>query len=247
MIDYLYDGTFEGLLTCIYHHYYGEKASGIFKSSEYQSNMLGGCIEVVTDAEKAKKVYDAIEQKISKRDLRRVYKAYLSSDESKESKILRYVVLGFKVGGKVSMMHGSDIVADIQAIEKKIDTEAERMRQFVRFSVLEGGVMYACIEPDNDILELIADHFCDRFKNEPFIIRDKKREKALAAFEREWYITPFDPAAIPQMSDDEKEYRRLWKNYFDNIAIKERKNLRCQSHFIPQRYRKYLTEMNTLL
>ena len=31
MIDYLYDGTFEGLLTCIYENYYTEKASGIFQ------------------------------------------------------------------------------------------------------------------------------------------------------------------------------------------------------------------------
>ena len=29
MTDYLYDGTFEGILTCIYHHYYTDKATGI--------------------------------------------------------------------------------------------------------------------------------------------------------------------------------------------------------------------------
>ena len=45
MIDYLYDGTFEGLLTCIYENYYTEKASGIFREEAYQSNLLGGCIE----------------------------------------------------------------------------------------------------------------------------------------------------------------------------------------------------------
>ena len=44
MIDYLYDGTFEGLLTCIYENYYTEKASGIFREEAYQSNLLGGCM-----------------------------------------------------------------------------------------------------------------------------------------------------------------------------------------------------------
>ena len=29
MQDYLYDGTFEGFLTCVYHHYYTEPAAGI--------------------------------------------------------------------------------------------------------------------------------------------------------------------------------------------------------------------------
>ena len=57
MIDYLYDGTFEGILTCVYHHYYTEKASGIYRSDTYQSTLLGGCMEVETDPVKATTVY----------------------------------------------------------------------------------------------------------------------------------------------------------------------------------------------
>ncbi len=64
MIDYLYDGTFEGILTCVYHHYYTEKASGIYRSDTYQSTLLGGCMEVETDPVKATTVYEAIEKKI---------------------------------------------------------------------------------------------------------------------------------------------------------------------------------------
>ena len=37
MQDYLYDGTFEGFLTCVYHHYYTEPAAGICLKEEYQS------------------------------------------------------------------------------------------------------------------------------------------------------------------------------------------------------------------
>ena len=54
MMDYLYDGTFEGILTCIYHHYYTEKASGIFPAESYQSCMLGGYMYVETDEEKSR-------------------------------------------------------------------------------------------------------------------------------------------------------------------------------------------------
>ena len=120
------------------------------------------------------------------------------------------------------------------------------MMQFVRFSVMERGVMYSEIAPDNDVLELVADHFSERFRNDPFIIHDTGRKKAVVAFEGKWYTTPFDGKDIPDESEDEKMYRRLWKHYFDNIAIKERTNRKCQSRFIPQRYRKNLTEMNTV-
>ena len=37
MIDYLYDGTFEGILTCVYHHYYTEKASNRHIQERYVS------------------------------------------------------------------------------------------------------------------------------------------------------------------------------------------------------------------
>ena len=39
MQDYLYDGTFEGFLTCVYHHYYTEQAAGICLKEEYQSSL----------------------------------------------------------------------------------------------------------------------------------------------------------------------------------------------------------------
>lgn len=68
MLDYLYDGTFEGLLTCIYHHYYTDRASDICRRSCYQPNLLGGYLEVETDELKAVTVYEAIERKISTYD-----------------------------------------------------------------------------------------------------------------------------------------------------------------------------------
>lgn len=242
-MDYIYDGTFEGLLTCIYHHYYTEKATGISVQEEYQPSFLNTSMEVETDITKADIVYEAIGRKISSYDLRRIYKAFLSNDGEKEMKILRYVVMGFKKGYAISMLHGDQVVFDIQTLEKKVGREKERMLQFVRFSVMKGGVLYAKIEPDHDVLELTAHHFCDRYKNEPFIIHDVKRSKALVAFSGEWYITSFETGDIPELSADEKEYRRLWKTYFDNIAIKERTNYKCQRNFMPLKYRKNLTEM----
>ena len=72
MIDYLYDGTFEGLLTCVYHHYYTEKAAGIYPREDYQPSLLNGFMEVETEEDKADRVYNAIGSKISSYALRLV-------------------------------------------------------------------------------------------------------------------------------------------------------------------------------
>jgi probable DNA metabolism protein len=94
MVDYLYDGTFEGFLTCIHAHYYEEKASGIYRRENYQANMLSGSRFIETDEEKAVRVYEAIERKISKEDLRRIYRVFLSSNKAKENILLRTFCLG---------------------------------------------------------------------------------------------------------------------------------------------------------
>lgn len=244
-MDYIYDGTFEGLLTCVYHHYYTEKVTGISTIEEYQHGFLNRSMDIETDEIKADIVYGAIERKISSYDLRRIYRAFLSNDPEKEMKIIKYVIMGFKKGAAISMFHGDPIVFDVQSLEKKVSREKERMLQFVRFSVMKNNVLYAKIEPDHDVLELTVNHFCDRYRNDPFIIHDVKRRKALVAFQGEWYITHFEERDIPELSADEKEYSRLWKTYFDNISIKERKNRKCQRNFMPIKYRKYLTEINT--
>jgi len=243
MTDYLYDGTFEGFLSCIYAHYYEEKAGGIFVKEQYQSNILTSSREIETDHTKAAKVFDAIENKISGHDLRRVYKAFLSSAPEKENKLLEYILLGFRIGPKLRLLHSNSIVFEVQQIEKKVSFEVHKLCGLVRFTVLNGGVLYAPIEPDHDVCELLANHFCDRFKNDPFIIHDKKRSKALIAGGGNFYISDFSPESLPDLAGDEKKYRQLWKTFFDTIAIKERTNPRCQKNFMPVRYWKNLTEM----
>jgi probable DNA metabolism protein len=102
------------------------------------------------------------------------------------------------------------------------------------------------VEPDHDVLELMADHFADRFKNENLIIFDKRRHKAIFCAGGKWYIFAFSPDEIPGFEQEEKRYQILWKAYFEHIAIKERINPRCQKRCMPVRYWKNLTEIGIM-
>lgn len=76
----------------------------------------------------------------------------------------------------------------------------------------------------------------------PFIINDKKRGMCLVYNGRECIIYPTDTAPKINLSENEKEYRRLWKQFYDTVEIKERHNERCRMTLMPKRYWKYLTE-----
>ncbi|MDR2295953.1 MAG: TIGR03915 family putative DNA repair protein [Clostridiales Family XIII bacterium] len=250
-MDYLYDGSFEGFLCCVFLHYYREKAEGIFPAARYQGDLLRAHSLVETDDAQAARVYAAIESKISAHDMKRIYTVFRSSVPDKEAALLRYIRLGFREGSRIRLLFGNPVVFAVQRAEQKVVKEIHRMCGLVRFSELrpgagtaEGSILYAPMTPDHDIAEFLAPHFCDRFKEEPFIIHDKRREKALVSAAGTWYITDFHDADACAETGAERRYRKLWREYFDAIAIRERSNPACQRRFMPARYWSNLTEID---
>jgi probable DNA metabolism protein len=269
-MNYIYDGTFEGFLTCVYAHYHSEKADGISPASLpgrlnnggiCQENLLTRTLTIETDEIEAGTVYDAIETKISRWDIQRVYRVFKTNEDEKEMKLLRYIRFGFKRGPLVRLLHSHPIVLDVEKAEKRIGNEVHRLCGLLRFeSVVPSSglpaenradnapadILYSRIDPDNDVLEFLAPHFSDRFKSNPFIIHDEKRNKALVSYGRKWHITDFTDTdkALFDRSAAEDVYRELWRQYFDTIAIKERTNPKCQRAFMPVRYWKNLPETN---
>lgn len=247
-MDYLYDGSFEGFLTCVYAHYYQEKAAGIYLASQYQLGLLHQAMQLKTEEEQAEKVAKAIREKIGDHAWKRVYCVFLSGEEGKEMVALRYIRLGFQMGSAVALMHGNAIVYAAQQIEQRVRFEVHRLSGLLRFSVLafnEREILYAPLTPDHDVIELLAPHFTDRYKNDPFIIHDTTRGKALFSQPGGWYIAALSSEELPDPTAEEAQYRALWKRYFDTIAIKERVNPRCQKNFMPVRYWNNLTEMKS--
>ena len=242
MIDYLYDETFDGLLTCIYHHYYQEKASGIYSKNTYQPSLLTSSQEVISEEILAKKVSEAILKKETYATLYCIYCVFLSCHPEKENLILAYLKRAFKEGASINSHHGDPLVHEMQKWQRKVSHEAHRFTGLLRFSSLD-GVLYGALEPDHDILPILANHFIDRYKHEKLIIHDKKRQKALIAQNGQWYMSDVTDQWKNIQSQDHV-YQSLWMLYFDSIAIEERTNLRLQMQFVPKKYRKNILEFD---
>lgn len=247
MIIYIYDGSFEGLLTVIYEVYYNKnKPENIFKKREYIHNFLHKLIEVSTSEDKWKKVYEAIRVKISEQVLRNIYLLHLSELENIERLIIEYIKLAFKVGRDIDLHMYDARVFQVHKVVKKIEYEKHRMMGFVRFDPIGENVFYSKIEPDYNILELIMPHFSQRFKEENFIIHDVRR-KLGGIYSKEngkWRIHTLHLEDIPQINNNEL-YNKLWKEYFSSVSIKERKNPRLQRRMMPKRYWKHMSEFNS--
>lgn len=240
-MDYLYDGTFEGLLTCIYWNYYEEKTTGIYIEKEYQQSIVYQNKKIVTDKEKAKKVFNAIEEKITEEALNYVYYSFLSDYKEKENIILEFLRHGFSTGINTLKYYSHEKVFPIYKLYNKVGMERHRLLGLLRFADMK-GILYAKYCPDHNISVIIADHFADRLKNEKFIIHDVKRNIAVVSYNGKWQITDFYLENELEYSKEEVEFQKLWRGYFNQIAIKDRENINLQFNFVPARYRKNLVE-----
>lgn len=242
---YLYDGSFEGLLTIVFNSYIEkELPMSIFSQENYISNLLDTTKHIKTDFEKSQRIFNGIVKNISYYSLLYAYNAFLSNETNKEIYILQYLVNGFIVGPRINTMLSIDFVNKVHFLHRKVFGEAHRLKGLLRFQEVNNNLFYASIHPDNNVIENLGQHFIRRLPTQNFIIHDKNRNLIFLYNTKEYSIMSAENFNIPNITEKEKEYQKLWKTFFDTIAIKERKNSRLQMQFMPKKYWQDLVEKN---
>lgn len=241
---YIYDGTFEGILTIVY-KVFSEKIIpfDIMKEGIYKTNLFGSYEYVETNYDMSSRVMKSIPSKISDLAFYYVYNAFLCNKKDKEMNILLFLVNGYKYGYKITGLRNLDCVLVVEKYSKMVRREVHRLKGFVRFRTIN-NVLYSEISPEHDVLELLVSHFKARLKNEYWVIEDVKRKKAVFYNTKEYKIIETNNMDFKNLKTDNDEfnYECLWKKFIKSVTIKERKNLRCQMNFMPKRYWKYMLE-----
>ncbi|MGB3180906.1 MAG: TIGR03915 family putative DNA repair protein [Cyclobacteriaceae bacterium] len=253
MIAYLYDGTFDGLLTVIFEAY-ERKAfpDKIMRAGQAQPLLFGEPIEVITDEAKSNRVWKGLISKTSKKTARKLYRAFLSEQPGVELVVFRLASRIFdKLDTDFTDYRQPDIL-ELRKLDKMIGREVHRMHAFVRFRKSADGLFFALIEPDFDVVPLIGSHFKKRYADQPWLILDIRRNYGIhydlkdmnevriqekTRGMRELYHQT--PEGIEEHDDG---YQELWRTYFNSVNIPERKNLKLHLQHVPVRYWKYLPE-----
>ncbi len=240
---YIYDGTWNCFLTSIHHCYYDrQEVANIESSLSYQPNLIDEYINITSDTVKAKAVERAIYGKISPESLDNIRCCFFSELPGRELAILKYIRLGFKIGGKIDLMLGDQTVLNVLQPARKVRFECHRLLGMLRFELLENNIFYARMQPDHNIITFISPHFRERLADQNWIIHDTQRNLASLYNTKRLLLSYMDLSRIPNLHADELKFQSLWKNYYKHIAIKSRINPTLQKHFLPKRYWKNLTE-----
>ena len=243
MLVYVYDSSFEGLLTAIYDAFYNkQKPDGLADSKYLQVNLLDEYVYINTDYEKSNKVYNSIRKKISSQALRLVYNIFLSETQEAGTIIFEYLKLGWKLGRDVDLHLADDRVLKVHKLSRKVECENHNMMGFLRFRLIEDNIYYAPIRPDNNIAALLAPHFADRMSDQRWIIHDVRRGLAAIYNLSKWVLAEVDSKDLEGLEEKDTEYQELWKEFFKTIAIPGRINPKLQKRLMPVRYWRYLPE-----
>jgi len=244
---YLFDGTFEGLLTCVFTSFEQKQIpADILNNNKFiQQSLVDDFIYIQTDFDKSERVFAGIKKK-SKRLLFKLYTAFMAdSVPNKDLLIFNYICMLFKYGTKVEHMLQDQNVIGVDKLEYKVSWQTGKLMGFLRFEELDKNILYAKINPTDNILEKLAAHFADRFTNQNFIIFDEIRNLYAVYNTREWMITDITPSELPKRSENEELYQQMWRHFLDTITIRERENLKLQRQLMPKKYWKNMAEMKT--
>ncbi|MGI6048128.1 MAG: TIGR03915 family putative DNA repair protein [Petrimonas sp.] len=254
MILFLYDKTFDGLLSCIFFAYEQKKFPDLILSDSDQKPLfIDEQHYVNTEKEKSLRVWKVLKKKLSKFAQNMMLYVWLSELPEVEMLLFRYICKNIDHPKGIEMNFGDDDVLRIKDIAQKVGTDARKLIQFVRFQETADGIYFAPISPRYNVLSLIIPHFKSRYAKQPWIIYDTNRNIGMYYDTNSVTEVSFSQKDLSELklgrlsdeklSDEEALLQKMWKEYFKSITIKERINLKLQQQHMPQRYWKYLTEM----
>ncbi|MGN0335324.1 MAG: TIGR03915 family putative DNA repair protein [Lachnospiraceae bacterium] len=251
MTIFLCGNSLDGILTAVYDAWDSRLGHGNVRleiRDNAELKLFCDYIDVETDPVKSKKVLRTIRRDLGEEAYLCICRAAASFDLRKADAIYKTIVYGLHLSKSRNIMNCMtlDCVCTVRELSGKCWNEAHRMMGFLRFCEIGGGILYAEIHPENDILPFIAPHFADRFPEENWLIYDENRDCfAVHRAKQGWVLlegVSLNEEAKQSLSGQEDEYRQLWKTFVRHIAIEERKNEKLQKNLLPLKFRDKMTE-----
>lgn len=251
---YQCEDSITGVLSAVYeagisgygHEYI--KIQPMAANTPYELELFTEFVTVESSEEKVKRVLEAVSNKISYQAYHFVMCAVASSFPDRGDAIYQFLTYGFTMGKGICDAMQIPCVKRTFEIRRRVLNEAHFFKEFIRFREVkrEPALLVATIEPEHHVLPIIMEHFSERFAGEWFIILDKNHgEAAFHEKNGDWEIrilTEEEEKLLAELGEQREDYVELWKTFFQNIAIPQRKNGDLQRNMLPLHYRKYMTE-----
>jgi probable DNA metabolism protein len=249
---FIYDASFEGLLTVVFESYRLKIVPDkILEEGAVLPLFSENTLYISSDEQKAQRVWKGLKKKLSSSACSMISVVFLADDPTIPMLLFRYICKAIDAPKSIETNFGDSDVLEAAKWYKKVNREAERIRQFVRFQKTEDNIYFAPVAPLHNVLPLAIEHLADRFSDQKWIVYDTRRKYGFFYDLQTTVEVTFDHLNIDarlgkmdetMMAEDEKIFQQMWKIYFKSMTIKERINPKLHRQNMPRRFWRYLTE-----
>ena len=250
---FLYDKTFEGLLTSVFEAYSRRIfPDALLLEGEPLPLFYDEIFTVITDEEKSGRVWRGLQKKLSSAALACLAQCWLAEEPETPMLLFRYIRKAIDAPRSIETNF-----ADLMCWSSPVCGSGWIGSVYACFSLSAsrscGRYFLCCHRARKECLPLVTGHFKDRFADQRWLIYDIRRaygyyydlkevrQVTFGEDSREGHlVTGMLDESL--MDGDEQLFQSLWKTYFKAICIKERLNPRKHKQDMPVRYWKYLTE-----
>jgi len=241
-VTYIYDGTWDGLMCLIYKTAEdGTVPEEILRGDVERQGLLFEAVRVENDPNIAGATASLLRKRVSGPMWGDIWFAMLSGDAGADLALWHLLERVWRRGRRAELDLADPCIDVVRRAARHTGGEYEKHIGVVRFRDV-GGIMYARMEPDCDILPLLAGHFSRRLTDRGWVLHDLRRARAAVCDGTEWYVTDMDPSQAPRVSSGEKMYQDLWRGFYRATTTRERLNYKAQRTHMPRKYWKHLVE-----
>ena len=141
MIIFQYDKTFEGLLTAVFEAYRLKKfPDSIIKEGDTLPLFYDEIYTVITDDEKAERVWKSLGKKLSKGALSMLTYSWLSEASDIAIVLFRYIRKITDASRSIETNFADPDILTVSKLGKKVADERYRILQFMRFQKTTEGI-----------------------------------------------------------------------------------------------------------
>ena len=212
MQTYLFDGSMEGLLTAVFEWFERKPGDVCLRNQDlHQPDAFEQCISIRSNDAQAARVWKGLQKRLDKGWIRRLTCAYLSERPDVHEHLFKLICYLFQNPPGAEHNYGNEHLLEVAQTARKVEREKHRMEAFIRFQHSADGIFYCAIDPDFNVLPLLAKHFKNRYQDQQWIIYDIKRHYGLF----------YDLNTVEEISMQREEESNLMNSKPDLLSEKE--------------------------
>ena len=163
MTVFVYDKTFEGLLTAVFDAYSRRSFPDLLLAEgEPFPLFYDEAVTICTDDAKVDRVWKGLQKRLSAMALSVITVTWLSELPETDMLLFRYIRKAIDAPRTVELNFGYPDVLEVSKVWKKVTNERLRVIQFLRFQKAVDGTFFAAVKPVYNVLPLTLAHLKDQ-------------------------------------------------------------------------------------